>query len=88
MSRSNLESRGAAAPDSRIRLRTLFAVPMTTAELRERCQAFYEERGHLRVPSHSLIPPPDDRSTLFIVAGMQQFKPYSCAHGNRRATAS
>ena len=76
MSRSNLESRGAAAPDSRIRLRTLFAVPMTTAELRERFQAFYEERGHLRVPSHSLIPPPDDRSTLFIVAGMQQFKPY------------
>jgi len=49
---------------------------MTTAELRERFQAFYEERGHLRVPSHSLIPPPDDRSTLFIVAGMQQFKPY------------
>ncbi len=49
---------------------------MTTAELRERFQAFYEERGHLRVPSHSLIPPADDRSTLFIVAGMQQFKPY------------
>ena len=49
---------------------------MTTAELRERFQAFYEERGHLRVPSHPLIPPPDDRSTLFIVAGMQQFKPY------------
>ncbi|HST16698.1 MAG TPA: alanine--tRNA ligase [Gaiellaceae bacterium] len=49
---------------------------MTTAELRERFQAFYEERGHLRVPSHPLIPPADDRSTLFVVAGMQQFKPY------------
>ncbi len=49
---------------------------MTTAELRERFQAFYEERGHLRVPAHSLIPPDDDRSTLFVVAGMQQFKPY------------
>ena len=49
---------------------------MTTAELRERFLAFYEERGHLRVPGHSLIPPDDDRSTLFIVAGMQQFKPY------------
>ena len=48
----------------------------TTAELRERFQAFYEERGHLRVPSHSLIPPADDPSTLFIVAGMQPFKPY------------
>jgi alanyl-tRNA synthetase len=49
---------------------------MTTAELRERFLTFYEERGHLRVPAHSLIPPDDDRSTLFIVAGMQQFKPY------------
>jgi alanyl-tRNA synthetase len=47
-----------------------------TAELREAFQRFYEERGHLRVPSHSLVPPPDDPSTLFIVAGMQQFKPY------------
>ncbi len=48
----------------------------TTAELREGFQRFYEERGHLRVPSHSLIPPADDPSTLFIIAGMQQFKPY------------
>ncbi|HEU5361769.1 MAG TPA: alanine--tRNA ligase [Gaiellaceae bacterium] len=49
---------------------------MTTGELREAFQRFYEERGHLRVPGHSLIPPPDDVSTLFISAGMQQFKPY------------
>ncbi|MDX6475550.1 MAG: alanyl-tRNA synthetase [Gaiellaceae bacterium] len=49
---------------------------MTTNELREAFQRFYEERGHLRVPPHSLIPPPDDQTTLFIVAGMQQFKPY------------
>ena len=49
---------------------------MTTNELREAFQRFYEERGHLRVPGHSLIPPADDQSTLFIVAGMQQFKPY------------
>ncbi len=49
---------------------------MTTAELREAFQRFFEERGHLRVPGHSLIPPPDDVSTLFISAGMQQFKPY------------
>jgi alanyl-tRNA synthetase len=48
----------------------------TAAELREGFQRFYEERGHLRVPSHALIPPADDPSTLFIVAGMQQFKPY------------
>jgi alanyl-tRNA synthetase len=49
---------------------------MTTNELREAFQRFYEERGHLRVPGHSLIPPPDDQSTLFIIAGMQPFKPY------------
>jgi alanyl-tRNA synthetase len=49
---------------------------ITTNELRERFQAFYEERGHLRVPSHSLIPPADDLSTLFISAGMQQFRPF------------
>ena len=49
---------------------------MTTNELREAFQRFYEERGHLRVPAHSLIPPADDQTTLFIIAGMQQFKPY------------
>jgi alanyl-tRNA synthetase len=49
---------------------------MTTAELREAFQRFYEERGHLRVPGRSLIPPPEDQSTLFIIAGMQPFKPY------------
>jgi alanyl-tRNA synthetase len=48
----------------------------TTAELREGFQRFYEERGHLRLPSHSLIPPADDPSTLFIIAGMQQFRSY------------
>jgi alanyl-tRNA synthetase len=49
---------------------------MTTNELREAFQRFFEERGHTRLPSHSLIPPPDDQSTLFIVAGMQPLKPY------------
>jgi alanyl-tRNA synthetase len=48
----------------------------TTAELREGFLRFYEERGHLRIPSHSLVPPPEDASTLFVVAGMQPFKPY------------
>jgi alanyl-tRNA synthetase len=49
---------------------------MTTNELREAFQAFFEERGHLRLPGHSLIPPADDPSTLFIIAGMQPLKPY------------
>src|SRR3954468_5793368 len=46
------------------------------AEIREAFQAFYEEKGHLRVPSHGLIPPAEDVSTLFVIAGMQPFKPY------------
>jgi alanyl-tRNA synthetase len=46
----------------------------TTAELREGFLAFFEEKGHLRRPSAPLIPPADDPSTLFIVAGMQPMK--------------
>ncbi|HVM16364.1 MAG TPA: alanine--tRNA ligase [Gaiellaceae bacterium] len=48
----------------------------TTAELREGFLAFFEEKEHLRLASSSLVPPPDDQSTLFTVAGMQQLKPY------------
>lgn len=52
------------------------SVAMTTNELRAAFLDFFAERGHLKVPAHSLIPPADDQTTLFIVAGMQQFKPY------------
>ena len=48
----------------------------TTAELREGFLSFFEEREHKRLPSFSLIPPPEDHSTLFISAGMQPLKPY------------
>ncbi|MSO57629.1 MAG: alanine--tRNA ligase [Thermoleophilia bacterium] len=46
----------------------------TTAELREAFLSFFEEKGHTRLPSAPLIPPADDPSTLFIVAGMQPMK--------------
>jgi alanyl-tRNA synthetase len=49
---------------------------MESAKIRETFLAFFEENGHRRVPSASLIPAPDDTSTLLTVAGMQPFKPY------------
>ena len=48
----------------------------TTAELREGYLAFFEEKGHLRVPSASLVPPPDDHSSLLTTAGMQPQMPF------------
>jgi alanyl-tRNA synthetase len=49
---------------------------MRSDEIRETYLAFFEQRGHLRIPSASLVPPADDRSVLLTTAGMQQFKPY------------
>jgi alanyl-tRNA synthetase len=48
----------------------------TTAELREGFLSFFEEKGHLRVPSASLIPRADDQSSLLTTAGMQPQMPF------------
>src|ERR671932_2489898 len=48
----------------------------TTAEVREGFLSFFEEKGHMRRPSASLIPRADDRSTLLTSAGMQPQMPY------------
>ncbi|MBA2312476.1 MAG: alanine--tRNA ligase [Actinobacteria bacterium] len=47
---------------------------MDSATVRDRFVAFFEERGHARVPSSSLIP--RDKSLLFTNSGMIQFVPY------------
>jgi alanyl-tRNA synthetase len=48
---------------------------MTTSQIREKYLAFFEEKGHLRYPSHP-IPVYDDPTLMFSVAGMSQFKPF------------
>jgi len=49
---------------------------MTTDEIRERYLEFFVQRGHLRVPSYSLVPSDNDPSALLTVAGMHPLKPF------------
>ncbi|WAM30633.1 alanine--tRNA ligase [Caldicellulosiruptor naganoensis] len=48
---------------------------MSTDEIREKFLQFFESKGHLRLPSFSLIPR-NDKSLLLINAGMAPLKPY------------
>ena len=48
---------------------------LTSSEIRSRFLEFFKKRGHVIVPSSSLVPE-GDSSVLFTTAGMQQFKPY------------
>ena len=48
----------------------------TTAELREGFLSYFEARGHLRVPSASLVPRAGDDSTLLTTAGMHPQMPF------------
>jgi alanyl-tRNA synthetase len=49
---------------------------MTSDEIRERYLVFFEERGHKRIASASLVPSAHDPSALLTVAGMHPLKPY------------
>jgi alanyl-tRNA synthetase len=49
---------------------------MSTDDIRERYLSFFEERGHRRIPSASLVPSAGDRSVLLTTAGMQPLVPY------------
>jgi len=48
---------------------------MGVNEIREKYLSFFESKGHLRLPSFSLIPK-NDKSLLLINAGMAPLKPY------------
>ena len=52
---------------------------MDGRDIRETFLRFFEERGHRRVPSASLIPPPES-GLLLTNAGMNQFIPYFLGH--------
>jgi alanyl-tRNA synthetase len=60
-------------------------------EIRETFLRYFEERGHRRRPPASLVPAPEDTSTLLTIAGMQPLKPYFLgreeAPSNRLTTA-
>jgi alanyl-tRNA synthetase len=47
---------------------------MESAEIARRFLAYFKQRGHTIVPSASLVA--DDPTVLFVIAGMQPFKPY------------
>jgi len=49
---------------------------MTSDQIRERYLSFFEQRGHKRVASASLVPSAHDPSALLTVAGMHPLKPY------------
>jgi alanyl-tRNA synthetase len=49
---------------------------MKSDEIRETYLSFFEQEGHLRMPSASLVPAEFDASVLLTTAGMQPFKPY------------
>ena len=44
-------------------------------EIREKYLSYFEGKGHLRLPSFSLVPQ-NDKSLLLINAGMAPLKPY------------
>ncbi len=50
--------------------------PMNSNEIRETYLSFFEQEGHLRMPSAPLVPAEFDASVLLTTAGMQPFKPY------------
>jgi alanyl-tRNA synthetase len=77
-------------PPVSVRMRGSEDASLNSREVRERFLKYFEERGHRRVPSSSLIPA-EDPTLLFANAGMNQFKDVFTGREKRdyvRATSS
>src|SRR3989344_8561496 len=48
---------------------------MTSSDLRKKYLEFFKSRGHIKIPSASLVPV-NDPTSLFISSGMQPLVPY------------
>src|SRR5436189_3869774 len=49
---------------------------MHSREIRQKFINFFVEKGHLQLPSSSLVPPAGDKTVLLTTAGMQQMTPF------------
>ncbi|MCX6807708.1 MAG: alanine--tRNA ligase [Patescibacteria group bacterium] len=47
---------------------------LTAHQIQEKFLKFFESKNHLIIKSHSLIPPKDDKSSLFVTSGMHSLK--------------
>ena len=64
-----------AKPGIFISIILCYILQMKSTEIRERYLKFFEKRGHVIVPSASLVPE-NDPTTLFTGSGMQPMMPY------------
>ncbi|AHC39892.1 alanyl-tRNA synthetase [Mycoplasma ovis str. Michigan] len=61
---------------------------LTAKSLRDSWIHFFESRGHKVIASHSVIPPKEDKSTLFVNAGLCVLKKEFISQGEERVCQS
>ncbi|PYC99551.1 hypothetical protein B4U78_016320 [Microbacterium esteraromaticum] len=61
---------------------------LTAKSLRDSWIQFFESKGHKVIESHSVIPPEEDKSTLFVNAGLCVLKKAFISKGEDRVCES